>query len=152
MSGNKCCLLSKQSHAPQAVLTTLNFLFSCLYDPCWDHRDPPLCQAYAALRITLRTLCMLGMRSLFINSATILAPYFCILNKCLLNELTFICNLIHLKRFTFNFKLCVCPWACISSAGVHRDQRCLILLETEFLADVSCLSFSNYICLGFHKT
>lgn len=33
---------------------------------------------------------------------------FCILNKCLFNELTFICNLIHLKRFTFNFKLCVC--------------------------------------------
>lgn len=77
---------------------------------------------------------------------------FCILNKCLFNELTFICNLIHLKRFTFNFKLCVCPWACISSASVHRDQRCLILLEMEFLADVSCLSFSNYICLRFHKT
>lgn len=41
-----------------------------------SHRDPPLCQAYAALRITLRTLCMLGTRSLFINSSTILAPYF----------------------------------------------------------------------------
>lgn len=31
---------------------------------------------------------------------------FCILNKC--KELTIICNLIHLKRFIFNFKLCVC--------------------------------------------